>query len=159
MIDLTLTESDQRRFFTKFRVGDECWEWTGTKTRGYGYFYLRSRNVRAHRVSYEYFVGPIPAGLTLDHLCRNPACVRPDHLEPVTQQENLLRGDTLTARSASKTHCPQGHPYQGDNLVVYEQEGRRRCRECQREQSYRRHHGLPKDAPVPARAYTKRRKS
>ncbi len=70
-----------------------CWHWTGAKTdKGYGRFYLNG-NKHAHRISYELLIGPIPNGLVIDHLCRNPSCVNPAHLEPVTHVENVKRGD------------------------------------------------------------------
>ncbi len=82
------------RFWAKVqRRGDqECWEWLSARhVRGYGLFQLDGTVVRAHRVAYGLLVGPIPAGLVLDHLCRNPPCVNPAHLEPVSQGENLRR--------------------------------------------------------------------
>ena len=79
------------RFWARVDVG-LCWEWTGSNDRGYGMFRLDGRTVRAHRWAWETLVGPIPRGLHLDHLCRNPPCVNPDHLEPVTQPENIRRG-------------------------------------------------------------------
>jgi hypothetical protein len=92
---------------------------------GYGYYHppgTGPRNVRAHRYVYERLVGPIPAGMTLDHLCRNRACVNPAHLEPVTGPENTRRAVAL------QTHCLRGHPLSGPNL--YCRNGRRHCREC-----------------------------
>ncbi len=108
-----------------------CWEWRrGRDTAGYGRFADETRVGRAaHRWGYERLVGPIPEGLDLDHLCRNRPCVNPEHLEPVTRQENLLRGNTLSARNAAKTRCPNGHPYSGENLYV-SPSGGRRCRTC-----------------------------
>ena len=88
-----------------------------------------------HRVAYEAAVGPIPEGLQLDHLCRNTLCTNPAHLEPVTCRENLLRGNTLQAANAAKTHCPYGHPYAGENLRVRRLKSGglgRSCRECAR---------------------------
>jgi hypothetical protein len=83
-----------------------------------------------HRIFYELHKGPIPAGMTLDHLCRNRGCINPDHLEPVTQRENLMRSPLAPARiNSEKTHCPQGHPYEGDNLVI-NNKGQRTCRIC-----------------------------
>jgi hypothetical protein len=72
-----------------------CWEWTGAKDRdGYGTMHHRNRPYRAHRFAYEQFVGPIPDGLVIDHLCTNRGCVNPEHLEPVTNAVNIKRGET-----------------------------------------------------------------
>lgn len=108
---------------------DECWPWTGAmQGQGYGQYGKPMR--LAHRISYEFFVGPIPEGLTLDHLCRNRQCVNPSHLEPVTRGENVLRGESLPARNARKTHCPKGHPYDDINTYVSPNTGWRQCKAC-----------------------------
>lgn len=132
-----------------------CWLWTaGSAGEGYGTFftgeYLPSGNPRmqrAHIWSYEHFVGPIPEGLELDHVCHTEdpdclggpcahrRCVNPDHLEPVTPLENRRRGKrgrrgiARGQQQSSKTHCPRGHPYTGSNLYT-DPKGGRRCREC-----------------------------
>ena len=105
-----------------------CWLWTGGQNGvGYGMFWCGGRKVLAHRFAYELLVGPIPPGLQIDHLCRVRCCVRHGHLEPVTHQENALRGDAgLNHRS--KTNCPQGHPYDAENTYLWR--GQRRCRAC-----------------------------
>lgn len=117
------------RFLTKVSLSDGCWEWRGHRGRG-GYGYMRrsatGRPGHAHRAAYELFVGPIPTGLHLDHLCRNPGCVNPAHLEPVTPHENALRGERAT-----RTHCEAGHEYTPDNLFRGPY-GDRRCRACKR---------------------------
>lgn len=119
------------RFFGRVDVGD-CWEWTGSRSNGYGYFAPPpgDRAVGAHRWAYEHLIGAVPDGCQLDHLCRNRACVNPDHLEPVIQRTNILRGASPAARNAAKTHCPQGHPY--DETNTYRSPGRsaRYCRTC-----------------------------
>jgi hypothetical protein len=81
------------RFWEKVDKSGECWIWLGSKnSKGYGTFmYEKPKRVGAHRFAYEDQVGPIPEGLTIDHLCWNPSCVRPSHLEPVTQAENNRR--------------------------------------------------------------------
>ena len=119
------------RFWEKVeKAGDaDCWTWTGAKKNlGYGNVRYLGRVLAAHRVAYELLIGPIPDGLVLDHLCRNPRCVNPAHLEPVTQQANTLRGEGRAAQQAKRTHCPAGHPYSPEN--TYRLAGRRYCRAC-----------------------------
>jgi hypothetical protein len=97
-------------------------------TLGYGGFRdAKSRMVPAHRWAYETIVGSIPEGLELDHLCRNPSCVNPGHLEPVPHRENLARG----IGNGSKTHCPKGHAYSPENTYTGPN-GNRGCRTCRR---------------------------
>ncbi len=124
------------RFWSKIEINQEteCWEWIGAhQARGYGMFnvsYIKTK--RAHRIAYEHYIGPIPDGLEIDHLCRNHCCVNPEHLEPVTHLENTQRGiagEVTTARQRSKTHCPYGHEYTMDN--IYWEDGKRHCRSCQ----------------------------
>ncbi|GAC70794.1 hypothetical protein GS4_41_00410 [Gordonia soli NBRC 108243] len=106
-----------------------CWQWTGAiQSKGYGSFQFRGRTRSTHRLAYELLVAPIPAGLQIDHLCRNRACCNPAHLEPVTAGENHRR-----APHTQVTRCPAGHPYAGDNLIVKHRPGRgvnRNCRTC-----------------------------
>ena len=120
--------------------GTGCWLWPTVNARtGYGSIRVAGRGSRmalAHRVSYELHVGPIPEGLHLDHLCRNRGCVNPEHLEPVTCRENILRGVGFAATNAVKTHCPAGHPLDGANLYVCPR-GTRKCRACRAEASRR----------------------
>lgn len=127
---------DTARFWAKVLIGDDCWEWTASKDGpGYGIFRLNRRLYKAHRISYELLVGKIPDGLVIDHLCRNRACVNPSHMEPVTNRENILRGEGLAAKQARQTHCKYGHPLFGSNLYVLprgSKKGMRQCRECHR---------------------------
>ena len=116
-----------------------CWVWTAsTSNGGYGKFKRAHPGplVGAHVWAYLSTGKGIPDGHDLDHLCRNPPCVRPDHLEPVTRQVNTLRGESPAARHAKKAHCVNGHPLSGENLAVRLIAGtsrtRRRCRECER---------------------------
>ena len=111
--------------------GTGCWEWFGFKGRlGYGRVRIGNYPRQAHRAVYERFIGLIPSGMELDHLCRNPGCVNPSHMEPVTSAENNRRSNSPTAVNARKTHCPQGHSYDGPDTYHY---GRwRQCRICKR---------------------------
>ena len=120
------------RFWNKVeKYDDGCWVWTAaTNERGYGVVKIDGKVRKAHRISYEMRHGQIPKGLQIDHLCRNRSCVRPDHLEAVTQQENIRRGEAgaLNNYNARKTHCPKGHAYTGEN--VQRNGSGRRCRTC-----------------------------
>lgn len=144
-----------------------CWMWNAYRNRnGYGMFGLAPvaingvwRYVLAHRWLFEQVKGPIPTGMELDHLCRVPACVNPDHLESVTHTENMRRAELATGSAArhgrarvaagfevpaarfqrSKTHCPRGHAYDEKNTHV-SRSNRRTCRACARER-WREKHG------------------
>lgn len=106
-----------------------CWEWTASRTgAGYGKVWWRGALRQAHRVAYELLRGPIPPGLVIDHLCRNRACINPDHMEPVTNAENLRRG----ARGRMVTQCAQGHAYTPENTYL-KGNGCRACRTCRRD--------------------------
>lgn len=123
-----LPEAD--RFWPKVQgQPNGCWTWLGGKnSNGYGVFGHGPRGsgfVKAHRWAYEFLVGTIPKGLQIDHLCRNRICVNPTHLEPVTQRENILRGESFIAACARQTHCKFGHPFDAVNTRVD-----RNCRVC-----------------------------
>ena len=109
-----------------------CWLWQAQTRKGYGQFWDGDRMMPAHRYAYEFCVGPIPEGLTIDHLCRNRPCVLPNHLEPVTNRVNVLRGVGPTAMRARQTHCDWGHAFTGENTYL-RPSGGRRCRSCQRQ--------------------------
>lgn len=110
---------------------DGCMLWTGAQaSNGYGSFRVEGRTWKAHRWAWTRANGRVPNGLDLDHLCRNRLCVNVDHLEMVTRQENLLRGDgpRLTReRAAARTHCRRGHLY----TDPYVPGGKRRCKACE----------------------------
>lgn len=97
-----------------------CWIWQGaTLPNGYGWKRTGQKTGPVHRAYYEHYVGPIPKGLTIDHLCEVKLCVNPEHLEPVTSRENNLRSpNTLAGKNVRKTHCINGHPLFGENLAT-----------------------------------------
>lgn len=116
-----------------------CWYWMGSvKSTGYGRVTIMGRQQSAHKVVYKYYKGPVTAGLQLDHLCRVRCCVNPEHLEPVTQRENILRGLAPSAYAARVAHCPYGHPYSRENTGLYS--GARHCKTCARERVRKRYY-------------------
>lgn len=111
-----------------------CWLWTGqsrkSRTEAYGGFCLDGRTQPAHRIAYLLTRGALRPGLVIDHLCSRPLCVRPSHLEEITQRENVLRGRNHVAALAARTHCRNGHPF--DPANTYLSPTGRVCRICQR---------------------------
>lgn len=137
MLNMNLfTPGDMARFWGKVERSpndDGCWLWLACRTsKGYGRFGWHGQAVYAHRITYVMTHGNPDPWLVIDHLCRNPSCVNPAHLEAVEHEENLRRGLIWDFHSA-KTHCPHGHPYAGDNLILEKRRDgdRRVCRECQ----------------------------
>ncbi len=133
---LPTRQSCEERFWAFVNKTDSCWLWTGSlNSAGYGMFHFSGSNHQrlAHRCAYEFLVGPILEGLTLDHVksrgCTSRACVNPAHLEPVPMAVNILRGNGPAARNARKTHCQNGHEFTPENTRL-EGPGRRRCRAC-----------------------------
>jgi hypothetical protein len=117
-----------------------CWPWLAsvtTRRGGYGQFRVGRKTRRAHVVAYELGVGPVPAGKVLDHLCRNPACVNPAHLEPVEHGENTRRGNGPSAIAFRANRCLRGHPRSPENTYV-KPNGKRECRVCARSAQQRR---------------------
>ena len=131
---ITITPAAVEILDKRTAVNEEtgCWEWTGhlnnqgygAATFGDGVPYL------AHRASYTRHKGPIPQGSVLDHLCRNPACINPEHLDPVSDQENVRRGMSPGAKALRRDECLHGHPYPEFLQIA---QGRRRCTACSAE--------------------------
>lgn len=121
------------RFWSKVEVG-VCWEWTRAKINGYGVYQLDGRLRSAHRLAWEALVGPIAEGHVLDHLCRNAACIDPDHHRSVRQRVNALAGFGPSAVNAAKEYCAYGHEFTADNTYRYMKLGQmvRACRACNR---------------------------
>lgn len=104
---------------------NDCWNWTLFRDRqGYGYAHINRKRQASHRVSYTAFIGPIPEGYHVDHVCWNPACCNPNHLQVLTASDNCRR-----LRKALMTHCIHGHKFEGRNLII-RNSGSRVCREC-----------------------------
>lgn len=142
LYDVNMDAESLSRFNKRYTVdadphpvlGTPCWPWKRVQktgyARGYGRFQLQSdsRNIMAHKASYEHFVGPVPEGLELDHLCRNRRCVNFAHLEAVTHAVNVARGDAGLYQM-QKTHCPSRHDYSEANTLIT-RSGKRSCRAC-----------------------------
>ncbi len=125
----------RERFHRKYEVQGDCWVWTAATNLRYGWFSSDHATTLAHRFAYEEFVGEIPPGMDIDHLCRNRLCVNPAHLEPVTRQENLRRG----LNGKLKTHCAHGHEWNDEN-VYRRSNGSAYCVICHRANVRRRYY-------------------
>ncbi len=134
------------RLWKHVRKTETCWLWTASVTgRGYGQIKCGDRERPAHVVAYESVKGEIPAGLELDHLCRNPLCVNPDHLEPVTHRENVLRGVAPMILTHHSGQCIRGHEFNEKNTYYYRRGPRKGrvafCRVCKRQKRHEARHG------------------
>ena len=120
-------------FWGNIEKTETCWIWLGQKIpEGYGNIGTRDhKHVLVHRLSYELHKGPIPDGLVIDHLCRTPACVNPDHLEAVTQRDNIIRGKSPSSQNSIATHCKRGHLFDEANTRWIKNRTERVCRACQ----------------------------
>lgn len=126
-----IPKNDQERLMAKVEKVDGHWMWTGA-TGGdgrYGSFYYKGKVRRSHRAAYEMFIGPIPDGLVIDHKCRVTLCCNPEHLQVVTQHENIMLGEAIQSKNAKKTHCFRGHEFNEENTYVMKNGGRS-CRPC-----------------------------
>ena len=112
----------------KFHSG-KCWIDNQSLSKGYSQRNIKGIRYNGHRESYKLFIGAIPEGLVIDHLCGNKACYRPSHLEAVTQKENVLRGNSFFATRSRMTHCFRGHEFDESNTLI-NKNGTRRCRKC-----------------------------
>lgn len=142
----------EQRFWQKVlpEPNSGCWLWDGADNgEGYGAIRISGVTHKAHRLSYQLFVGPIPDGLQIDHLCRVRCCVNPTHLEAVTQKTNIQRGEAAKRAkewfAANVTHCPAGHEYTRDNLRANKY-GHRMCATCHRERERARYYAKKRSA-------------
>ena len=132
-----------QRFKAKYSVNQAtgCWDWSASKNLGYGQMGInlgdgKYRPLFAHRISYEIHKGDIPENLVIDHICRNRGCVNPDHLRLLTRGENVMCGDTITARKSNSALCPNGHVYEEESIYRYK--GWRICKICRRKNDAKR---------------------
>ncbi len=129
--------NEYKRFLSKIKKNKKgCWIWTDSLTKGYGNFSAYGKPISAHRFSYQYHIGKIPKGMTVDHMCNTPACVNHKHLNLATLRDNVLRSNGITAMNSRKTQCSNGHEFNekntyfskrlGPNGIKYE----RHCKIC-----------------------------
>jgi len=161
-LEVNLSPKEHKRLFKKIKIDEKtgCWNWTGGKDQlGYGQGYYNHRRERIHRIIYAFFKGPIPRGkiFQIDHLCRNHQCCNPEHLELVTQQINIIRGEGITAINSRKEFCKHGHP-----LPPYKGHGRT-CKVCDSIRHKKRMNGpdreywLKKNREAVRRCYSKKK--
>jgi HNH endonuclease len=128
-----MDQKARTRLMSSFKIEEgKCWPWLGRRTRlDYGEFFMNYKNFPAHRAVLFALRGvPLDSKLVADHLCRNPCCVNPDHLEMVSRAENTMRGMGACAKHARKTHCKRGHEYNQENTYI--NGNKRYCKTCRR---------------------------
>ncbi len=125
----------EQRILDKVEYTETCWKWTGGRNSdGYGQCWHNNKQQRVHRVFYEFYKGTISKGLVIDHLCRNRACVNPEHLQAVTVRVNTERGESIVAKYMKATHCIHGHEFSVENTTFSKsKKGGRRCKQCGRD--------------------------
>jgi hypothetical protein len=128
---IDITKYDAQTIFGLSEIGNGCWNWRGSLYRN-GYGKYGSRGYMAHRLAYELTKGSVPEDMCLDHTCRNRSCINPDHLEIVTLVENVMRGESLHALNARKTHCSEGHEFTDKNTYRRQDRETRECKTCRR---------------------------
>lgn len=123
-----------KRIMSKIDQQEDCWVWqASTDGCGYGHVWHEGKLKRAHKLLYETLVGAVPEGLELDHLCKNRACVNPEHLEPVTHAENVNRGEWALANRPVPRTCKRGHPVDNENVYILNEKGWGTCLTCKRD--------------------------
>lgn len=131
---------------------DDCWLWLGSQQFNrigrltYGVAHFNGKKIYAHRLAYVAFVGQIPEGLTIDHLCRNTLCINPWHLEPVPIHINLARGESPSAKAARRDKCLHGHKFDGRKKT--RGGWQRTCSECRAQEQIRARHRKTYKYPV-----------
>jgi len=145
----------EERFWAKVEITGSCWLWRASNDgHGYGQLSLQRKPIKAHRFAYTLLRGAIPQGLTIDHLCRNRACVNPEHMEVVTQKVNTLRGIGASAKHARATYCLRGHAFVLSN-TYRTREGWRCCRLCNRDRNRHRRSAILRGGTLPVRQTSK----
>ena len=119
------------RFLSLVDKTSHCWNWKGVfNVYGYGLMHVNGPQIKAHRISYQEFNGPLDEKLVIDHICRNRACVNPKHLRQTTIKQNVLSGEGLSAINLTKDFCVREHPLLGVNLYLHK--NKRQCKECRK---------------------------